>query len=83
MQQQTDYYALHMAEVRGSVIDTNRREEIGDGALGISNMIHRTAIGEANAPGGWYAQLREDVQKNISALDARLGSDWWATPLSS
>jgi hypothetical protein len=83
VEQQTSYNALHAADIRGDVIDDKQRIAIANGAFSISMMIHRRAIDGANTSGGWYARLRDEVQRNLASLDERVRRRWWVTPSSS
>jgi hypothetical protein len=35
-------------------------------------MVHGDGIGDANASGGWYRELKNAVQSNIDELEQRL-----------
>jgi hypothetical protein len=74
VQQQTDFNARHLAEIRDARIEEERLAAIGRGAYEISHMVHATGIASANAEGGWYRRLSEAVETNIADLEKRLRS---------
>jgi hypothetical protein len=79
VQQETDYNALHLAEIRGEVISGADREGIARGVFSISQMIHGTGIARAAQQDGWYQRLTHDVRRDVDRLSAQVARPWWLT----
>lgn len=74
--QQTAFNARYLAEIRDDTLLPERRTALAMAAFSISHMLHGTGIGDANAPGGWYRNLTDAVEQNVSALSAELTRRW-------
>jgi hypothetical protein len=67
VQQQTDFNAMHMAEIVGGTITATERQDLAKSAKAISVMIHGTAISDTR----WYPKLIEELERNIAELEER------------
>jgi len=65
VQQQTDFNALHAAEIRDEALGDNRRLAIAKSGRRISEIMHGDVIGDAK----WYKGLMKALDKNIQDLD--------------
>ncbi len=68
VQQQTDFLALHMAEIKDPLLPTEKLEPIAWAAERISQMIHSDGIRD----GTWYREFFDALEENIRNLEARL-----------
>jgi hypothetical protein len=68
VQQQTEFIALHMEEIRDEELPVKAREALARAAQRFSEMIHCDGIGDAS----WYSGLLAALQENIAHLEARL-----------
>ena len=79
--QQTLFNALHMAEITDRSTSKERREVLKEAARTVAFTVLRHGIGEANAPGGWYRNLKEALSHDIANLDRRGARPWWRRAL--
>lgn len=77
VQQQTDFNARHLAEIRDETLSAERRDALASAAFSISHMIHGSGVASANAEDGWYRNLCDRVEANIRELDERARRPWW------
>ena len=70
--QQTIFNAWIIHELSERSTPEFRREEIANAAALLSEEVHRTGIGRANAQRGWYRELKDAVEANIKDLDERI-----------
>jgi len=68
VQQQTDFLALHMAEIKDPSLPLEKREPIAWAAERISQMIHSDGIRN----GAWYKEFFDALEENIGNLEERL-----------
>ena len=68
VQQQTDFLAFHMAEIKNPSLPAEQREPIAWAAERISQMIHNDGIGN----GAWYREFFDAIEENIRNLEERL-----------
>ena len=73
----TQFNARHLPEIVSSTTSASARADLAFAGYHISTMVHLDGIGAANAPGGWYLELKEAVAENLDALDARAGMSWF------
>lgn len=71
VQQQTDFNVRHAVEVKRAQHDDEWKLAIALTARRISENIHGAAIGDA----GWYTELMEALDANITTLKKELGAD--------
>ena len=69
--QLTDFNTRHVAELANA--DDDRLEAIGNAACSLSTMLHRNGVGQSwtrdfDGGAGWYRQLVDALDANISAL---------------
>jgi hypothetical protein len=77
VQQQTDFNARHLAEIRDETLSAERRDALASAAFSISHMIHGSGVASANAEEGWYRNLCDRVEANIRELDEMARRPWW------
>jgi hypothetical protein len=65
---QAEYNARVIGELHEKDLPDNRREAIAEGSVWISRMLHVFGVDEANAPGGWYARLKDALDADIDRL---------------
>ena len=68
---QSDFNVQHVAEVVDRSLSTDRREVLAGAAEKLSFLVHRSGIGDANAPDGWYHELDRTIWSDIEALASR------------
>ena len=75
VQQQTDFYTRHLAEIVDTELPPERRTVLARAAGSISMMLHAQGIGEAV----WYKDLNAALEENINDLfDTRLPRSPWS-----
>jgi hypothetical protein len=67
VRQQTDYNALHLAEIRDDELPLARREALSKAAYSISRMLHKNGVGDA----AWYWALIDQLTTNRRELQKR------------
>ena len=77
VRQQTEFYALHLAEIRDNTLPCRRRVAIARAAQTQSRMLHEYGIGEANKEYGWYCKLKTAIGANIKSLKSKRSRRWW------
>ena len=80
--QQTLFNALNAAEITNRSLDPERKAALAEAARGMSFTVHRHGIGLANAPGGWYRNLKEALSSDIAELERLERRPWWRRTLS-
>ncbi|HEU5183624.1 MAG TPA: hypothetical protein VFU01_03580 [Gemmatimonadaceae bacterium] len=78
---QSDFNVQHVAEVVDTSLSPERREVIAAAAEKLSFLIHRSGIGDANAPAGWYRELDRAIWGDIEALESREQAPAWRRAL--
>lgn len=79
--QQTLFNALHVAEMTDPATTTDRRAALAEATRVVAYTVLRQGIGEANAPGGWYRNLKEALSGDIATLERRGARPWWRRAL--
>ena len=79
--QQTLFNALHAAEITDRATSPERRSALAEAARNVSFTLHRHGIGPANAPGGWYRNLKEALSGDIAELERRERRPAWRRAL--
>lgn len=74
---QSDFNVRHLAEVVDASLPRERRELLAGSAEKLSFLIHRSGIGDANAPDGWYRELDRAIWRDIELLRSREKAPWW------
>jgi hypothetical protein len=69
---QTMFNAGIAAELKARSTSDGRLEDLGTAAAAMSAMVHADGIGAAQAPGGWYRELKEAIAANIDDLESRM-----------
>jgi hypothetical protein len=69
---QTAFNAEIAAELTDRCTTESGREDLAEAAALLSGMVHGDGIGGANAPGGWYRELKDAVESNINELEQRI-----------
>ena len=80
--QQTLFNALNITAIVDSSLTPERKATLADAARAIAFVVHRHGIGMANAPGGWYRNLKESLADDITALERLEARPWWRRALS-
>jgi hypothetical protein len=70
--EQTAFNAQIAAELTDRSTTSSKLEDLAQAAVLLSRMVHGDGIGDANASGGWYRELKNAVQANIDELEQRL-----------
>jgi hypothetical protein len=78
--QQGIFNMNHAVEIFDEATSPSRRADIAQAAQEISEGIHLSGIGEANAAGNWYRRLTDSVAADLSKLDDIGKTPWWRYP---
>ena len=73
VQQQSDFNAVHQADISDESLSPTCREALAKAAEKMSVFIHLRGIGDVT----WYAELKTAIDENIRQLETTKSKRWW------